>query len=118
MYSGGCLDGCSEAPVGDVAVFLVPALDEAALFFQKLGSPFGIGFPQGLEPYFCVHVAIELAVIRLLGVQLEGILSLGLEPGVVTVQRPDTGLDRRLLLVHALHHVDSLVDAVGVGDDD
>eukprot|EP00906_Rhabdomonas_costata_P005593 RCo008352 len=56
--------------------------------------------------------------LQALGVQLEGVLALVLQPGVVAVQRPVPAVDRCLALLNHLRHTgaQALLDARGIGE--
>ena len=51
------------------------------------------------------------------GIQLERILALRHQVGIVAEQRPVAGIHGGLLLLHAVGHVVAVRDAVAVGDD-
>ena len=86
---------------------------------EELLSCLGEALHQRAVAYLALDELLELAPVRLLAVEGEGILAFLGESGVEAVQMPVTALDGELLLMLAPAHAvaQTVVDAGRVGDD-
>ena len=84
---------------------------------QQLLGGFRIAVRQHGVTSFVVDVFFERQRGRA-RIQLQGILAQLRQIRVVAVQRPVAGLHRGFLLIHPVHQVVAVGDAVAVSDDD
>ena len=87
---------------------------------EELLSCLGEALHQRAVAYLALDELLELAPVRLLAVEGEGILAFLCEGGIEAVQMPVTALYGELLLSLALAHAvaQTVVDAGRVGDDE
>lgn len=111
---------CGTLLAGEAGVGAVTYFGEFLGEAQELLSSVREQLVEGCETNLSLKEVLELGPVRLLGVESERILSIGLKIRVVPVEVPVTAVNGKLLLLLAQTHtsLQTVIDARCVGDDE